>query len=301
MFGGDTGQSLGGQRNNVNLLIGQRLAHQAENLRQLFLGCEGLIDQLRIAQVARSEVVAVVPLDPLSQLGVEGGSPEHALVQGCGIFARKEHAQPQASRAATIVHALSQIDKPDLVDWAGLLQEPRQRLGCSRIGLALSGTEQCHFAVGPKQYLTVEQITADGILQWQKARGKLDQLQWLTSQRDKLPSDLRENQGLVNICLFVDQQQPPAAHGNHVVVKYSRIDSSGMLLQIKRAICRQLMSSGNRLTSFQRLSCGKLLWLSAGPLSAIRVKGNPTVRKQLQSRTVPSRRQPGVIGGSFIG
>jgi hypothetical protein len=74
-----------------------------------------------------------------------------------------------------------------------------------------------------------------------------------------------------------------------------------MLLQIKRAICRQLMSSGNRLTSFQGLSCGKLLWLSAGPVIASRVKGDSTVRKQLQSRTVPSRRQPSVIGGSFIG
>ena len=189
-----------------------------------------LVNEFRIAQVVGRKDFAVVFADPAHELIVKRWGPDDSLVHCCGLFVGQTDSQPQTCRATTVVHALSKIDITDFIDGRFGIEQLIQASFGFRRGLAISGTEHCHFPVGASQQLAVEQVAFHGFFQWKFARRKLDHMQRRIARLFKNLSKMLQFTWLVDECLFVDKQHVFIADGNNIVVKDSGVDGRRVLL-----------------------------------------------------------------------
>ncbi len=83
-----------------------------------------------------------MPVDPLRQRFIQRRGHDHAGVD-CGKLGFIErHAQAQAGRAATVLHALLEVEDLDLGDRAGIGNQPLQVAPDVGIGLAFLWHDQ---------------------------------------------------------------------------------------------------------------------------------------------------------------
>ncbi|MNV35559.1 hypothetical protein D3C71_1270070 [compost metagenome] len=197
-------------------------------------------------------------LDPFGQCAVQRCRHDNPWVDGRQFGFVECDAQPQASRATTVLHALLEIEDFHFADQAAGAGQTLQVLPDTLVATAFFRHDQQHGAVRTRQQLAVEQVGTNRVFH-------ADGGTWHT-HRLKFPTDFGEfalqfSEHLLGLeeRVLVIEQHFAVADRNHVVVEHALIDHRRVLLGVDHAVIAQAVQTGNGLGRFEGLARRVLL------------------------------------------
>src|SRR4051812_28892089 len=198
-------------------------------------GGAGFVEQVRVAEIAGREVVAVVAANPGFELGQQGWRQEDGLVGGVEFALVEDDAEAEAGGAAAVAHALADVNEVDGFDggWADDFFD--EAVGGGGF-FDFAGGDERRLAIGERDELAVEEVGADGFFEGELAFGGFDHMKLAAAMGLEAGAEGLEDRGAIEEGTLVAEEDVEVADGDDVVVEDAGVDGVGVLLDEHRGL-----------------------------------------------------------------
>ena len=259
-------------------------------------GPPGFLKERGICEVGRSELGAVVILDPAFKVLKERLVEEEATFDGGFFGLGKDDPLAEAGGPATVAHAFTEIKAEDLVDRDLRIGEPVLEKGVDGGGFRtfLRGDEEEAF-FGEAEELAVEEVGPDGLREAEAGVGNLDEAERGTGKAEKSGRKTLKIGAATGKGSFVRDEDVRVTNGDDIIMEDPRINGGGGLLEIDDLFRIELVEAGEGANGFEGLAGGKADWLWK-----VGVEGATAINKEVE--TFSGRiGEAGMVGSPFVG